>query len=151
MIKYSKIYIIKLLGRGLFAVGVFLTLFFSWRTSPHVTELSLIPDWLSNWTDHSSNGQKRTAVPFIGLGLLMGVYIPLIKKSNIKIWVFAWIVLSLIVAIAEAGQYFLPKRVVDMGDIAWGTIGGAIGLTVSYLAHTLFCRIKKYQFGKRRD
>lgn len=151
MIKYSKIYIVKVLGCGVFVLGVFLTFFLSWRTSPHVSELSLIPDWLSVWTDHSSNGQKRTAVPFMGLGLLMGAYIPLIKKSNLKIWVFAWIVLTLIVAIAEVGQYFLPKRVVDVGDIVWGASGGAIGLMVSYLAHMLFCRIKKYQFGKKRD
>jgi len=122
----------KLIVFFLFVFGVFLIFFLSWKSNPNLEGLWFIPDWLSSWTDKNRNNQIRTGVPFIGLGILVGAYLIYNQKKSPFFWFFSWILLVIIVYVAEAGQYFLPARVVDIKDVIWGGIGAAIGLIFSF-------------------
>ena len=135
----------------LFAFGVFLIFFLSWKTNPNLKETLFIPEWLSSWTDHAGNGKRRTAVPFIGLGLLVGAYMIYRKRTALVFWFFAWLVLVFIVGVAEVGQYFLPARHVDIKDIFWGGIGAWIGLMFAFFAWQLVCILNTIHFGNKKE
>jgi hypothetical protein len=45
-------------------------------------------------------------------------------------WLVAWGLLFTLVVLAEAGQHFEAHRSFDLGDIAWGGIGAAVGLAL---------------------
>ena len=118
---------------GLFFIGVFMIFFLSWKTDPNLKELPFIPEWLSDWTDNVHNDRRRTGVPFVGLGLLAGMYLIYIQRTKLFYWGLVWIVLGLVVVIAEAVQYFLPSRSMDIKDILWGWVGSLIGLGLPFV------------------
>ncbi|MDE3741479.1 hypothetical protein [Maribacter polysaccharolyticus] len=117
----------------LFFIGVFLVFFLSWKTDPNLKGTPLIPEWLSDWTDNVHNDRRRTGVPFIGLGLLAGMYLIYIKRTKVFYWGLVWFVLGFVVVIAEAVQYFLPSRSMDLKDIFWGGVGSTIGLGLPFV------------------
>ncbi|WP_166521574.1 VanZ family protein [Zobellia amurskyensis] len=123
---------VKIIITILFIVGVSAILFLSWKTNPNLKELPFIPEWLSDWTDQVRNNRRRTAVPFIGLGLLTGFYLISIKRTTLSFWIYVWAILFIIVCLAEAGQYFLPSRSLDLKDVIWGVIGSTVGLAVTF-------------------
>lgn len=141
----------KLTVLVLFAFGIFSILFLSWKADPNLKELLFIPDWLSNWTDQMRNSRRRTAVPFIGLGLLAALYIIYIERTAMVFWFSTWLILVMIACLAEAGQYFLPARSVDIKDIIWGGIGAGIGLLVPYFVWQLVRRFKTIKFDKKNN
>ncbi len=126
----------------LLVFGVILIFFLSWKTNPNIGEFSFVPEWLVNWTDAYRNSRRRTAVPFVGLGLLAGGYMIYIKKTKLLIWFFAFLLLSTIVVLAEAGQYFLPSRSPDIKDVIWGVVGALIGLFFPFLTIILIKTVK---------
>tara|TARA_R110002167_G_scaffold84156_11_gene228759 strand:+ start:7087 stop:7521 length:435 start_codon:yes stop_codon:yes gene_type:complete len=140
----------KWIGPLLFAIGVFLIFFLSWKANPNLNETVFIPDWLSDWTDQSRNSRRRTAVPFVGLSILVAVYLISIKKTKLVFWLLAWFCLGIIVTIAEAGQYFLPARRVDIKDIIWGGIGAGIGLCLSFVVWQFFRLFKTKHIGGKK-
>ncbi|WP_072865831.1 VanZ family protein [Arenibacter palladensis] len=145
MIKELFINKVKLLGLLLFVLGVFIIFYLSWKSNPNVGELSFVPDWLADWTDKERNSRRRTAVPFIGLGILLGAYLSYKKRISLGSWFFVWIVLGIIVSVAEMGQYFLPSRSPDMKDVIWGVVGSSVGLGTTFLI-SLFIRTIKNRF-----
>ncbi len=126
----------------LFAFGVFLIFFLSWKANPNLKETPFIPEWLSNWADYSHNNQRRTGVPFMGLGLLAGIYFIYSKRTAPVNWIFAWLILGIVVCMAEVGQYFIPARSLDMKDVFWGGLGAGIGLLFPYFAWLLIRMLK---------
>jgi len=126
----------------IFVLGVLLIVYLSWKSNPNLKELEFIPDWLSNWTDQDRNNRRRTAVPFVGLGLFTGVQLIFLKQTRLFRWILAWVILALIVCIAEAGQYFFPSRTPDIKDFMWGSAGAGVGLVIPVIAWQSISTIK---------
>ena len=148
MILFKKINV-RLITIFLFSIGVFCILFLSWKTNPNLKELPFIPNWLSDWTDQVRNNRRRTAVPFVGLGLLSGLYLFIIKRTALWFWIYAWLILLIVVCLAEVVQYFLPSRSLDMKDIIWGTTGAAIGLSTSFLIWIIARALKRLKYRNK--
>lgn len=121
---------------ALCGVGIILIFGLSWQSNPNLKGLPFIPSWLYNWTDSYKNGTIRTAVPFIALSLILGAWLSFKKAPTLHFFVI-WAVLVGIVILAEFGQYFIPRRDVDIKDILWGSAGSCIGLGLTYLANRL--------------
>jgi len=116
-----------------------LIFYLSWISDPDLRKIGFLPGWLTNWTDAQENATIRTGVPFLFLGVILGmkgIYI----NANLKWWSIALALLMLIVLIAEFGQSLLPFRNNDVKDILWGVAGSFAGLLPSYL----YLRLKKH-------
>ncbi len=99
----------------------------SWKPSPKLVKIPFLPRHLLRWADKSENGNIRTAVPFIGLGICAGALLVAYKARRgqyIRVCVYCLAFLFLV----EGVQYFLPYRHADMGDIGWGFAGFMVGL-----------------------
>ena len=113
----------------LLITGIGMVFYLSWVPSPDLSHQWFIPKWLGKWTNE--HGTMRTGVPFVFLGILTGVML-VHKKGSWWIWWYVWLGLVAVVAIAEIGQLFLPHRVFDLFDIAWGALGALTGLVLSF-------------------
>lgn len=135
---------------ALLATGVFIVFYLSWLPQPDLSKIWYMPLWLGRWTN--AHDTLRTAVPFIFLGLLTGGWLAQSKRPW-RWWLCTWLGLVTVVAIAEFGQLFLPHRVFDWRDIAWGVIGGITGLVAafiaSFLVKTLSPGLRGVNDGKR--
>lgn len=107
--------------------GITAIFYFSWLPKPNLERYGILPRWLSHWTDNNDNMNVRTAVPFFILGVLCGGYLIMAKKAWNN-WLGVWLLLVVVVSIAEAGQLLLPFRHFDWGDIVWGAAGAFAGL-----------------------
>ncbi|WP_158974660.1 VanZ family protein [Cellulophaga sp. L1A9] len=134
---------VQIIGFSLFTIGIALIFLFSWKTNPNVGEYSFLPDWLINWADQYRNSRKRTAVPFVFLGFLAGIYLIYIQKKSLRFWILTGIILVLTVIIAELGQYFIPSRSPDLKDVLWGSIGAGLGLLPIFIFYKITKRLKK--------
>ncbi len=114
---------------GLMAIGIGLVFFLSWIPQPRLELLALLPDWLTRWTDNDANMNVRTAIPFLFLGLVAGIWLVSTHRPR-QSWGLVWLALVLVVGLAEAGQLFRPLRHFDWADIGWGAVGAAVGLLV---------------------
>lgn len=133
-IKFFKLsYIFYLL----FVFGVILVFYFSWINSPRLALSGVLPKWISNWADSYENWTRRTAVPFVFLSILIGIRL-IITKAPLKRWLLNYILLIFLVILAEFVQIFLPHRIFDWRDIAWGVIGSTFGLVIFYILNSLF-------------
>jgi len=104
---------------------ILVVFYFSWLPQPDFRMLWYMPGWLALWSN--AHDTLRTGIPFIFLGLLSGFRLAE-RNSSWKQWLITWIVFVLIAFLAEAGQLFIPKRVFDWRDIAWGCLGSLSGL-----------------------
>lgn len=112
-------------GMGLVGM-VAATLFFGLRSSPSLSEIGWLPDFIGNWAD--SNWAIRTAVPFLFLGFLWQFL------GGRTEWLFGGHVFLVGLGIAiELIQFALPDRFPDWKDVFWSTFGVACGaLTASF-------------------
>ena len=115
----------------LFTIGVLLIFYLSWTSNPRLSITGILPVWVTDWTDTEQNETIRTGIPFLLLGLGTGIYLQ-IKKSSTRYWVIAFMMLVLIVSLAELGQLFLPLRNCDLYDVFWGALGAGAGLLLIY-------------------
>lgn len=116
----------------LFVLGILLIFGLSWRSDPNLKGLPFMPLWIYSWADTYRFSAIRTAVPFLGLGAMIGFWL-LIRKASFIQFVMALAILVGVVTVAELGQYFIPKRDVDLKDVFWGGAGAFLGLAVNYL------------------
>ena len=127
MYRYSIILLILL--------GTCSVFYFSWLPNPDIGKESYFPKWLGEWTN--KNGNLRTAIPFVFLGLLLEY--EFVKLSgHWKMRVILLILLLEMVVIAEVGQLFLSRRHFDPVDIVWGFLGSITGLFAGYMAKKVF-------------
>jgi glycopeptide antibiotics resistance protein len=129
-----KIVLVLLL---LFIGAVF---YFSWVPDPSLSSESYLPKWLLNWSNHYYN--LRTAVPFFAVGFLLEIYtegncssavhhnktINLIQNVSIA---------TIIVCVAEAGQFVIQRRNPDLMDVFYGTTGSLVGALTYHLLKKL--------------
>ena len=115
--------------------------YFSWLSDPSFTGETYLPAWLLNWSNNYYN--LRTAVPFLALGFLLEIYtdqngiyvLSCNKRSNfIQNIVFA----TIIICVAEGGQFILQKRNPDVMDVLYGIFGSITGA----LSYNLLKKIK---------
>lgn len=118
--KRNLLYLTILLG----AIVVF---YFSWKGNPDLEESWWMPQWVVVWGNENFN--LRTAVPFVGMGLVLALLIP----QKLLYYLLCWLLMLALVVIAEAGQLVLPSRNFDTGDIAYGALGAALGLLLGKL------------------
>tara|TARA_R110001632_G_scaffold17995_2_gene56257 strand:- start:479 stop:913 length:435 start_codon:yes stop_codon:yes gene_type:complete len=135
--KKTNVLVLFLLG-----IGAVLIFYLSWKVDPNLEETSFIPEWLAEWADNAHNDRKRTGVPFIGLGILLGGYLLYVGKSTVNNWSIAWLIMIIVVGIAELGQYFLPSRSPDIEDIIWGGLGAGVGLALPWCARFIWRFLK---------
>ena len=107
------------------AVGFVLVLYLSWLYESKIGSSWLVPGWLAEWVDATENDTIRTGVPFVFLGLVIGGWLRKKGKAMKK-----WLLLLVLVLIAELGQLFLPLRIFDWRDVAWGSGGAAFGIGI---------------------
>ena len=110
-------------------IGAVIVFYLSWLPNPDLSIYGILPGWLARWTDAQENQNIRTAVPFLLLGLLSGVWL-LISKQRWKSWLSIWLLLVAMVSVAEVGQLLIPLRHFDWGDIMWGGTGAGTGMSL---------------------
>lgn len=104
--------------------------YFSWLSDPGFASETYLPDWLLRWSNYYYN--LRTAIPFLALGFLLEVYTDN-NTLNKKIYnerlsfVQNMVIATIVVIIAEGGQFIIEKRSPDLMDIFYGIIGSLIG------------------------
>lgn len=110
---------------------IVIVFYFSWLSDPGFKSETYLPEWLLNWSNHYYN--LRTAVPFLALGFLLEVYNEnntlINKKKYNEKWSFIknMVIATMIVVIAEGGQFLIQKRSPDMMDVFYGIIGSLMG------------------------
>lgn len=117
-----------------------LVLYLSWMPDPHLGRVSFIPHWLAGWGDMDEFQNIRTGVPLLLLGYFAGL-LPIIGPSqHIQRWLTAWLLLTALVALAEAGQLLLPDRAFSWADIGWGAMGALFGLSLAAITKDLLAK-----------
>lgn len=113
------------------AIGVLLIFYMSWLPNPDIGNLPLFPGWLGSWIN--TYGNLRTAVPFLFLGIFSEIYLKSKPENNWTMRLVTFLILFLVVIIAETGQLIIPKRHFDLADIGWGVFGSATGMGICSL------------------
>ena len=115
--------------------------YFSWLPNPSFENQSYLPRWLVHWADVYV--QLRTAIPFLPIGFLCQY---LFKPFSFFTFKGFWLAL-IVLALAEAGQFFLPYRHPDWMDVFFGMAGVLVGMFGYYMFSNVFRR-KKVNDGK---
>jgi len=106
----------------IFLLGALVVFYFSWKGNPDLEESWWMPHWVVVWGNENFN--LRTAVPFVGMGLMLGYMI----RRRFLYFLCCWLAMVALVVIAEVGQLYLPGRSFDFWDIFYGVAGGATGI-----------------------
>ncbi len=116
--------------------------YFSWLPDPSFKNETYLPRWLLKWSDHYYN--LRTAVPFLAVGFLLEAYSR--QKSSNEInysknlnFIKNLGIATIIIFIAEGGQFLIRKRNPDLMDVFYGILGSLIGAFI----FNLFNRLKE--------
>lgn len=110
--------------------------YFSWLSDPSLESETYLPKWLLNWSNDYYN--LRTAIPFVVVGFLLEAYAehmssnPINHNKNSNFMQNIGIA-TIIVCIAEGGQFLIQKRNPDLMDVFFGILGSFIGGLGYYL------------------
>lgn len=118
----------------LFVIGT--VFYFSWLPNPSLESESYLPRWLLNWSNYYYN--LRTAVPFVAVGFLLEAYTHHVSSNKINHnensnFIQNIGIATIIVCIAEGGQFLIQKRNPDLMDIFFGILGSFMGGLGYYL------------------
>lgn len=119
--------------------GVF---YFSWLPDSSFKDETYLPSWLLKWSNHYYN--LRTAIPFLAVGFLLEAYTQdkianeINYRKNLNFIQNVGIA-TIIVCIAEGGQFLIQKRNPDLMDVFYGILGSLIGAFI----FNLFNRLKE--------
>lgn len=132
----------RLIYYFLVTIGAGLVLYLSWRSQPVMGYVWFIPKPIAVWADKQENDTIRTAVPLVGLGVLVGMQLAWQRRPMWQ-WLAAWVLMLALVILAEAGQYFRAYRSFDVADIVWGGVGAAIGLALISVLQVGYLLLRK--------
>jgi hypothetical protein len=119
-------------------IGIF---YLSWLPDPSLKNETYFPKWLLEWSNHHYN--LRTAIPFLAVGFLLAAN----KQQRISEEIsnsknFNFIqnigIATIIVCLAEIGQFLIRERNPDLMDVFYGILGSIIGV----YSFNLFKRLK---------
>ena len=130
----------------LFVIGTIF--YFSWLPDHSFETETYLPKWLLNWSNYYYN--LRTAVPFVAVGFLLEAYTQhrrsLKGMNNDKNLNFLKNIgiATIIVCMAEGGQFLIQKRNPDLMDVVFGILGSFVGALAYFLVDILmnFKRIR---------
>lgn len=134
----------KIVRIFLFYITIILTgaiFYYSWLPNPSLNSEIYLPIWLRNWSNVYFN--LRTAVPFVMLGFILEVRSGLNTHPTKNNWKYNILFATIIVSIAEAGQFFTNKRQPDIWDVFYG-IAGALTGRICYLIFIKLVKMLKY-------
>lgn len=122
-------------------------LYYSWLPDQTLETETYLPNWLLNWSNYYYN--LRTAIPFVVLGFLLEIFAQA-KTSNPQkgkrklIFIQNLGLATIIVCIAEIGQFFIKNRSPDTMDVFFGMLGSLFGGAGYYFINSLvkFKRIR---------
>lgn len=124
--------------------------YYSWLPDSSFQNETYLPNWLLKWSNHYYN--LRTAIPFIAIGFLLEMHaqkissIEIIQNKNLYFLQnlgFA----TIIVSIAEGGQFLIQKRNPDLMDVFYGILGSLIG-GVGYYLVNIILNFKSFRNAK---
>jgi len=122
----------------LFVIGA--VFYFSWLPNPSLESESYLPKWLLNWSNYYYN--LRTAVPFVAVGFLLEAYTHHVKSNKTNHnensnFIQNIGIATIIVCIAEGGQFLMQKRNPDLMDVFFGILGSIMGGLAYYLVNVM--------------
>lgn len=114
--------------------------YYSWLPDHNMGSETYLPKWLLNWSNDNYN--LRTAVPFLAVGFLLEAYTQHLgsngmnqdKNSN---FMQNLGIATIIVCMAEGGQFLIQKRSPDLMDVFFGILGSFMGGLGYYLVNML--------------
>lgn len=114
--------------------------YFSWLSDPSLESETYLPKWLLNWSNDYYN--LRTAIPFVVVGFLLEAYTEHMSSNRINHnknsnFMQNIGIATIIVCIAEGGQFLIQKRNPDLMDVFFGILGSFIGGFGYYLANIM--------------
>lgn len=117
---------------ALIIIGIF---YLSWIPDSHFTSESYLPLWLRDWCNSFFN--LRTAIPFIPFGFFLEAVLQSKDgiKTNFKCWFANLFLSTLVVSLAEGGQFFILNRHPDVMDVFYGILGSQLGFFIHYILH----------------
>lgn len=112
--------------------GIF---YYSWLPNPRFETETYLPLWLRNWSNTYFN--LRTAIPFIPLGYLLEALASIptkifVAKKSSPLRIKTTLIATVIICLAEGGQFFIANRNPDSLDIAFGILGSTCGGIIYY-------------------
>lgn len=124
--------------------------YFSWLPDHSFGNETYLPKWLLNWSNYYYN--LRTAVPFVAVGFLLEAYtqhltLNTIKDTKNSNFMQNIGVATILVCIAEGGQFLIQKRNPDLLDVFFGILGSFIGGLGYYLV-TILLNFKRLRNAK---
>lgn len=122
----------------LFVIGA--VFYFSWLPDHSFGSETYLPKWLLKWSNNYYN--LRTAVPFVAVGFLLEAFTQHISSNKINHNKFSDFmqnlgITTIIVCMAEAGQFLLQKRNPDLMDVFFGILGSLMGGLGYYLVNIM--------------
>jgi glycopeptide antibiotics resistance protein len=139
--------------RVLFSVifVILLVFYYSWIPDSRFQNETYLPKWLLNWSNHYYN--LRTAIPFVAIGFLLETYrqqISLIEINQNKKKYFIQNIgfATIIVCIAEGGQFLIHERNPDIMDVFFGILGSWIGGLGYYFLINIILNFKRFRNAK---
>lgn len=120
--------------------GIF---YYSWLPNPRFETETYLPLWLRNWSNTYFN--LRTAIPFIPLGYLLSAWTSVSSslfsvKWRFPLWINNTLIATVIICLAEGGQFFIKNRSPDILDLVFGILGSFCG-SVSHYCVTNFIKL----------
>lgn len=116
--------------------------YYSWLPDPSFKNETYLPKWILVWSNHYYNLQ--TAIPFVFLGFLLESYTQQKSaqernhKHNRKLnFIQNLEIATIVVCIAEGGQFLIKSRNPDLMDVFYGILGSFLGALGSYLVDIL--------------
>jgi glycopeptide antibiotics resistance protein len=104
--------------------------YYSWIPDSSFNKETYLPLWLLDWSNHHYN--LRTAIPFLAIGFLLEAYmqnissIEIRKNMNLSL-IQNTAIATIIICLAEGGQFLIQKRNPDLSDVFYGILGSLIG------------------------
>lgn len=130
----------------LFLICTAAIFYYSWLPSSNLRTETYLPQFIIEWTNEYLN--LRTAVPFLLLGFFCEAGWESVAVYKGRNFLFAGrntiVICTVIVCLAEAGQFFISDRHPDFMDIIFGIAGGIFGGTVA----VSFKKLNHYFFYK---
>jgi glycopeptide antibiotics resistance protein len=123
--------------------------YFSWLSDPSLQTETYLPEWLISKSNEYYN--LRTAIPFVGVGFLLETYTQFVSPNQISNKKSTFMqnlgIATIIVFLAEGGQFFIQTRNPDVMDVYFGIIGSLIG-GMGYNMLSILMNFKRYRNAK---